>query len=107
MGPENGFDPNGYTVYLGDTPIARGEIKLKEITIPVEMFEPVRGLVCQCEDARQWMGFTLKIEVPKRWRCRSRNGATNAQNVNSNGSWNNNNCSNTYGIRPALMDREN
>ena len=30
-----------------------------------------------------------------------------AQNVNSNGSWNNNNCSNTYGIRPALMDREN
>ena len=72
IGPENGFDPNGYTVYLADTPIARGEIKLKEITIPVEMFEPVRGLVCQCEDACQWMGFTLKIEVPKRWRCRSR-----------------------------------
>ncbi|WP_374220570.1 DUF6273 domain-containing protein [Oscillibacter sp. CU971] len=39
--------------------------------------------------------------------CNSSNGATNAQNVNSNGSWNNNNCSNTYGIRPALMDREN
>ena len=37
--------------------------------------------------------------------CNSSNGATNAQNVNSNGSWNNNNCSNTYGIRPALMER--
>ena len=39
--------------------------------------------------------------------CNSSNGATNAQNVNSNGSWNNNNCSNTYGIRPALMESEN
>lgn len=38
--------------------------------------------------------------------CNSNNGATNAQNVNSNGSWNNNNCSGTYGIRPALMERE-
>ena len=37
--------------------------------------------------------------------CNSSNGATNALNVNSNGNWNNNNCSNTYGVRPALMDQ--
>lgn len=36
--------------------------------------------------------------------CNSNNGATNALNVNSNGNWNNNNCSNSYGIRPALME---
>ena len=34
----------------------------------------------------------------------SNNGSTNALNVNNNGNWNNNNCSNSYGIRPALMD---
>jgi hypothetical protein len=26
--------------------------------------------------------------------------------VNSNGNYNNNNCSNSYGVRPASMDRE-
>ena len=36
--------------------------------------------------------------------CNSNNGSTNALNVNNNGNWNNNNCSNSYGIRPALMD---
>lgn len=35
--------------------------------------------------------------------CNSNNGATNALNVNTNGNWNNNNCSNSYGIRPALV----
>ena len=38
--------------------------------------------------------------------CNSNNGATNALNVNTNGNWNNNNCSNSYGIRPALMESE-
>ena len=31
--------------------------------------------------------------------------STNALYVNSNGDWNNNNCSNSYGIRPALMEK--
>lgn len=72
MGPENRFDPNSFTLFLGDTPIARGEIELPEIKLPLEMFEPVRGLTYQCEEACQWVGFTLEIKVPKRWRCRSR-----------------------------------
>ena len=38
--------------------------------------------------------------------CNSNTGATNALNVNTNGNWNNNNCSNSYGIRPALMESE-
>ena len=33
------------------------------------------------------------------------NDSTNAWNVNSNGNANNNNCTNTYGVRPALMDQ--
>ena len=36
--------------------------------------------------------------------CNSNNGATNALNVNTNGNWSNNNCSNAgYAIRPALV----
>ena len=36
--------------------------------------------------------------------CNSNNGATNALNVNTNGNWSNNNCSNAgYAIRPALL----
>ena len=39
--------------------------------------------------------------------CNSSNGATNALNVNTNGNWSNNNCSNAgYAIRPALMENE-
>lgn len=39
--------------------------------------------------------------------CNSSNGATNALNVNSNGNWNNNNCSNTgWYLRPALVESE-
>lgn len=39
--------------------------------------------------------------------CNSNNGATNALNVNTNGNWSNNNCSNAgYAIRPALMENE-
>lgn len=33
------------------------------------------------------------------------NNTNNVWNVNSNGNYNNNNASNTYGIRPALMER--
>ena len=36
--------------------------------------------------------------------CNSNNGSTNAFNVNTNGDYNNNNCSNSNGIRPALME---
>ena len=32
------------------------------------------------------------------------NNTTNVWNVNTNGSYNNNSYSNTYGVRPALMD---
>jgi hypothetical protein len=38
--------------------------------------------------------------------CNSNNGSQNAFIVNSNGDWNNNNCSNSNGIRPALMENE-
>lgn len=34
------------------------------------------------------------------------NNTNNAWNVNSNGNYNNNNCTNSYGIRPALMESE-
>lgn len=72
MGPENGFDQNGYTVYLGDAPIVRGELILPEITLPPEMFEPVREPIYQYAGTCQCVTFTLTIEVPKRWHCRSR-----------------------------------
>ena len=35
--------------------------------------------------------------------CHSSGGATRAQLVNSNGGWGSNRCSNSYGIRPALI----
>ena len=35
--------------------------------------------------------------------CYSGYGATVARSVSSNGSWNGNSCSNTYGVRPALI----
>ena len=67
MGPENGFDPNNYTLYLGDTPIARGEIELVEITVPVDAPKPERILQLQQVE------FTVQLKTPKRWRCGSRN----------------------------------
>ena len=33
------------------------------------------------------------------------NNTNNVWNVNSNGDYNNNDATNTYGIRPALMER--
>ena len=66
MGPENGFDPNNYTLYLGDTPIARGEIELVEITVPVDAPKPERILQLQQVE------FTVHFKTPKRWRCRGR-----------------------------------
>lgn len=33
------------------------------------------------------------------------NSSTNAWNVNTDGNYNNNNCSNSNGVRPALMER--
>ena len=66
MGPENGFDPNNYTLYLGDTPIARGEIELVEITAPVDAQKPERILQLQQVE------FTVHIKTPNRWRCRGR-----------------------------------
>lgn len=64
MGQES---TNDYTLFLGDEPIARGQIQLQEITLPPEMLEPVKELP-PC----QWMGFTLYFKLPKRWRCGSR-----------------------------------
>ena len=66
MGPENGFDLNDVTLYLGDTPIARGEIRLAEITLPPDApkLESVLPL--------QEVEFAFTIKAPKRWRCKSR-----------------------------------
>lgn len=66
MGPGNGFDPNSFTLFLGDTPIARGEIELVEITVPVDAPKPERILQLQQVE------FTVHFKTPKRWRCRSR-----------------------------------
>ncbi|NCE63058.1 hypothetical protein D1159_00330 [Pseudoflavonifractor sp. 524-17] len=67
MGPENKFDPNAFTLFLGDTPIARGEIALAEITVPDEATEPPKGL-----DVFRCVEFTMTVKTPKRWRCQSR-----------------------------------
>ena len=66
MGPENGFNLNDVTLYLGDTPIARGEIRLAEITLPPDApkLESVLPL--------QEVEFAFTIKAPKRWRCRNR-----------------------------------
>ncbi|MFR1494045.1 MAG: DUF6273 domain-containing protein [Faecalibacterium sp.] len=49
----------------------------------------------------------MRLESATNWRLRSPNcnNFNNALYVNSNGDWNNNNCSNSYGIRPALMEK--
>ena len=47
MGPENEFDQNNYTLYLGETPIAKGKIELVEITVPVDAPKPERILQLQ------------------------------------------------------------
>ena len=66
MGPENGFDLNDVTLYLGDTPIARGEIRLAEITLPPDApkLESVLPL--------QEVEFTVYFKVQKRRSCKSR-----------------------------------
>ncbi|MFQ9054415.1 MAG: DUF6273 domain-containing protein [Faecalibacterium prausnitzii] len=49
----------------------------------------------------------MRLESATVWWLRSPNcnNFNNALYVNSNGDWNNNNCSNSYGIRPALMEK--
>lgn len=66
MGPESGFDLNNYTLYLGDTPIAHGEIELAEITVPADAPKPERILQIQQVEV------TVHFKMPKRWRCKSR-----------------------------------
>ena len=66
MGPENKFNPNDFTLFLGDTPIARGEIQLAEITVPADTPKPETILPLQ------QMEFTVHFKTPKRWRCRGR-----------------------------------
>ena len=66
MGPENKFNPNDFTLFLGDTPIARGEIQLAEITVPADTPKPETILPLQ------QMEFTVHFKVQKRWRCRGR-----------------------------------
>ena len=66
MGPENGFDLNDVTLYLGDTPIARGEIQLAEITVPADTPKPETILPLQ------QMEFTVYFKVQKRRSCKSR-----------------------------------
>ena len=67
MGPENKVDLDNCALFLNGEPIAWGKFELPEITVPDEVFEPPKGIdVCQCVE------FTLTIEMPRRWRCRSR-----------------------------------
>ena len=66
MGPENRIDPNSFTLFLGDTPIARGEIKLAEITVPADAQKPETILPLQQVE------FAVHFKTPKRLRCRSR-----------------------------------
>ena len=49
----------------------------------------------------------MRLESAANWWLRSPNcnNFNNALYVNSNGDWNNNNCSNSNGIRPALMEK--
>ncbi|MFR4606997.1 MAG: DUF6273 domain-containing protein [Faecalibacterium sp.] len=49
----------------------------------------------------------MRLESAANWWLRSPNcnNSNNALYVNSNGDWNNNNCSNSNGIRPALMEK--
>ena len=66
MGPENKFNPNDFTLFLGDTPIARGEIQLAEITVPADTPKPETILPLQ------QMEFTVYFKVQKRRSCKSR-----------------------------------
>ena len=66
MGPENGFDLNDVTLYLGDTPIARGEIRMAEITLPPD------ALKLESVLPLQEVEFAFTIKAPKRWRCKNR-----------------------------------
>lgn len=66
MGPENKFNPNDFTLFLGDTPIARGEIQLAEIKVPADTPKPETILPLQ------QMEFTVHFKVQKRWRCQGR-----------------------------------
>lgn len=64
MGPESKDD---YTLYLDGVPIARGEIRLPEITVREEGVAELAGaLVCEPVE------FTVHFKTPKRWRCRGR-----------------------------------
>ena len=64
MGPESKDD---YTLYLDGVPIARGEIRLPEITVREEGVAELAGaLVCEPVE------FTAHFKTPKRWRCGSR-----------------------------------
>lgn len=66
MGPENKFNQNDFTLFLGDTPIARGEIQLAEITVPADTSKPETILPLQ------QMEFTVHFKVQKRRSCKSR-----------------------------------
>lgn len=66
MGPENKFNPNSFTLFLGDTPIARGEIQLAEITVPADTMKPEAILPLQQVE------FTVYFKAQKRWSCKSR-----------------------------------
>ena len=54
--------------------------------------------------ARLYQGIARRAT---NWWLRSpnTNNTNNVWNVNSNGNYNNNDATNTYGIRPALMER--
>ena len=66
MGPENKFNQNDFTLFLGDTPIARGEIQLAEITVPADTPKPETILPLQ------QMEFTVYFKVQKRRSCKNR-----------------------------------
>lgn len=66
MGPENRIDPNAFALFLGDAPIAQGEIALTEIALPPETMEQVKELICP------FVKITLTIKTPKYWRYKSR-----------------------------------
>ena len=59
-------NPNDFTLFLGDTPIARGEIQLAEITVPADTPKPETILPLQ------QMEFTVYFKVQKRRSCKSR-----------------------------------
>ena len=63
MGPES---RNDYIVYLNDVPIAQGQIQLPEITLPADAPE------LEIPSMFQPMEISMRVEIPKHWRCRSR-----------------------------------